>query len=102
VAERSTRAPGELRLVGRSCVNDQLEEDAMGHPNVHQRRAYLCQHKNCDPPIRVFLQPGDKEPPNCPDGHGRMALQANLPYKRPDTSAPVGKPRAVEPKRRKS
>lgn len=66
----------------------------MKHPHVHPRRAYLCTHKACEPPLRVFLQPGDPEPPECPE-HGRMQLQANLPYVRPDTSKPVGKPQAV-------
>jgi hypothetical protein len=89
----------QLRLAG---ARSTFEEEVMAaHPNVHPRRAYLCLHKACVPPVRVFLQPGDAEPPHCPDGHGRMTLQANLPYTRPDTSKPVGKPQAVDkPKRR--
>lgn len=71
------------------------------HPNVHPRRAYICTHKACLPVFRVFLQPGEDDPPRCPE-HGRtMQLQANLPYVQPDTTKPVGKPRAVEPRSRR-
>lgn len=42
-----------------------------------ERRAYVCSSKDCDPPRRVFLLPGD-EIPSC---HGRkMIRQANVPY----------------------
>lgn len=60
------------------------------------RRAFLCLHKDCVPPRRVFLRPGEPEPPNCPDGHGKMQRQANVPYARPDTSKPVGKGRRFD------
>lgn len=43
------------------------------------RRAYVCGHKDHDGLIRVFLLPGDKEPPTCPKGH-RMTPQPNRPY----------------------
>jgi hypothetical protein len=76
------------------------------HPNVHPRRAYVCGSPGCCAgergPVRVFLQPGDPEPPECPEHGGTMRLQANLPYTRPDTAKPVGKPRAVASGRRKS
>lgn len=70
---------------------------------VPYRRAFLCLHKDCVPPRRVFLQPGDPEPPNCPDGHGRMQLQANVPYNN-DRSKPIGRSKLLgpEPKRRKA
>jgi hypothetical protein len=73
------------------------------HPNVHPRRAYLCLHKDCVPPRRVFVVPGEPDPPNCPDGHGKMALQANVPYSVPDTSQPIGQSRMLgsKPKRRR-
>lgn len=73
----------------------------MSHPNVVPRRAYICLAKDCQAaPRRVFVLPGEKEPPNCPDGHGRMQLQANLPYERPDTSLPIGRSKAVEARKR--
>lgn len=68
----------------------------MPHPNVHPRLAYVCQHASCVPPHRVFLAPGDPEPPNCPDGHGKMQRQANVPYSRPDTSKPIGRGRRLD------
>jgi hypothetical protein len=62
-----------------------------------ERRAFICYHKECVPPHRVFLRPGEPEPPNCPDGHGAMTRQVNVPYKRPDTSKPVGRSKMVGP-----
>lgn len=63
-----------------------------------ERRAFVCQHKSCVPPHRTFLFPGDPEPPKCPDGHGPMQRQANVPYKRPDTSKPIGRGRRLDGK----
>jgi hypothetical protein len=50
------------------------------------RRAFICQHASHDIPPRRFLGP-DEPVPHCPDGHGRMVRQANVPYVRPDGSA---------------
>lgn len=42
-----------------------------------ERRVYICSHKDCIPPTRVFLSPGEAVP-RC---HGRaMQPQANVPY----------------------
>lgn len=60
-----------------------------------ERRAYMCLNEKCDPPRRVFLFPGDPEPPSCPE-HGPMQLQANVPYVRPDTSKPIGRGRRLD------
>lgn len=45
-----------------------------------ERRAYVCAHKDhgTNPP-RIFVIPGDPEPPRCPE-HGKMIRQTNLPY----------------------
>ena len=56
------------------------------------RNAWICQ--KCDPPRRVFVLPGDPSPPRCKE-HGKMIRQINVPYKRPDTSKPVGRGRRV-------
>jgi hypothetical protein len=54
-----------------------------------ERRAYICRHKeHGETPLRVFLDPG--EPEICKDGH-HMARQANLSYKRPDVTTPIGR-----------
>ena len=42
-----------------------------------ERKAYICLHKDCKPPLRVFLLPGDEEPPRCPQ-HGTMTRQVNV------------------------
>lgn len=43
------------------------------------RRAYICQHKECKPPRRVFVGPDEKKP-DCPE-HGRtMVVQPNKRY----------------------
>lgn len=45
-----------------------------------ERRAYICEHKDhSGQPQRVFLFPGDAEPPTCDHGH-RMVRQPNVPY----------------------
>jgi hypothetical protein len=45
-----------------------------------ERRAYVCTHKDhVVYAYRVFLMPGDPEPPRCPE-HGKMQRQANAPY----------------------
>ena len=64
------------------------------------RRAYLCHHKLCVPPVRVFLQPGEPEPPQCPDGHGRMTLQANMPYSKPLEGSQTPRRAPTRPKRK--
>ncbi len=48
------------------------------------RRAYICTHKNCVPPRRIFLLPDEPDiAPECPE-HGRtMVKQENRPYKDP-------------------
>lgn len=61
---------------------------------MSERRAYVCLDPKCDPPRRVFLRPGEKAPPRCPD-HGPMQRQANVPYSRPDTSKPIGRGRRL-------
>lgn len=47
-----------------------------------ERRAYICKHKDCQLPVplRIFLRPGEPEPPDCPSGHGPMERQPNRPY----------------------
>jgi hypothetical protein len=48
-----------------------------------ERKAWVCTHKNHgDLPVRIFLLPGDAEPPKCPEGH-RMTPQPNRPYMQP-------------------
>lgn len=65
------------------------------------RDAWLCHHKDCDPPTRIFLLPGDPSPPRCPLHGATMRRQANLPYD-PAKVALSGPPRAVDtPKGRK-
>lgn len=44
-----------------------------------KRRAWVCGHKDHEALIRVFLLPGDQEPPKCPKGH-TMTPQPNRPY----------------------
>lgn len=59
-----------------------------------ERRAYVCAHKSHgELPIRVFLAPGEPEPPECPEGH-KMQRQGNVPYERP-VPGQVGKPKRV-------
>ncbi len=53
-----------------------------------ERRAYVCHSKDCDPPRRVFLLPGDAIP-KC---HGRaMVRQANMPYMAGKSKRPTGR-----------
>lgn len=53
-----------------------------------ERRAYICQHKDCVPPRRVFALPGDPVP-SC---HGRkMARQGNMPYMAGRSKRPTGR-----------
>lgn len=60
-----------------------------------ERRAYVCTHKECVPPQRVFLLPGDADGvPRCPSGHGKMQRQGNVPYSRPEPGV-VGKPKVI-------
>lgn len=52
-----------------------------------KRRAYICEHKDHsgpgNVPWRTFLTPDEPDRvPNCPDGHGAMRRQTNLPYNR--------------------
>jgi hypothetical protein len=61
-----------------------------------ERIAYICTSDKCVPPMRMFIAPGDTAP-RCPDGHGPMRKQLNLPYVVPDTSQPPGKSRTVGP-----
>ena len=52
---------------------------------VRERRAYICTHKaHVACAYRVFVNPGDPEPPRCPD-HGPMTRQMNMPYVKPTT-----------------
>ena len=45
------------------------------------RRCYVCEHKDCVPPMRVFLLPGEPDrAPRCPF-HGVMKPQANKVYR---------------------
>jgi len=52
------------------------------HNTSRERRAYVCYSKDGAIHHRVFLLPGDDEPPRCPE-HGRMKRQANVPYRQP-------------------
>jgi hypothetical protein len=54
-----------------------------------QRKAYICTHKDCQPTMRVFLLPGDEEPPRCPAGHGKMKQQVNMAYMRARNGRPA-------------
>lgn len=49
---------------------------------MHERRAYVCFTKEGVLHQRVFLMPGDPEPPKCPT-HGKMLRQTNLSYMKP-------------------
>jgi hypothetical protein len=42
------------------------------------RRAFVCGHKDCNPPRRIFVG-ADDPAPKCPE-HGKMVLQPNKPY----------------------
>jgi hypothetical protein len=68
-----------------------------------ERQAWLCTHKECVPPIRKFLLPGDPDPPMCPL-HGRtMKRQANMPYDA-EKVARSGQPQVIDapkPKRKR-
>jgi transcriptional regulator with XRE-family HTH domain len=44
------------------------------------RRAFVCAHKDCVPPRRVFLGRGESGPAVCPE-HGVMVRQPNVPYR---------------------
>jgi hypothetical protein len=46
-----------------------------------ERRCYVCGHKECVPPLRIFLRPDepDRPVPRCPL-HGAMARQPNKRY----------------------
>jgi hypothetical protein len=48
---------------------------------MSERHAWICTHKSCVPPHRIFVGPDDPKPA-CPE-HGRhsMVLQANQPYR---------------------
>lgn len=65
------------------------------------RNAYICQHRDCVPPRRLFLDARPSTPPSCPDGHGRMARQSNKPYRKPRPDGPA-RPQVVEMPGRKS
>lgn len=67
-----------------------------------ERRAFICVHQSHEVPLRRFLSATDPTPPRCPEGHGRMIPQTNVPYVKPDPNAPIGKPKRVAgPKRAK-
>lgn len=73
-----------------------------------ERRAFICLHPSHEVPERQFIGPNDPEP-RCPQGHGKMARQLNVPYVKPDAEpevvgarpAPKRKPKA-KPKARRA
>lgn len=50
---------------------------------MKERRAYICEAKDCTPPQRIFLTPDERDyVPKCPDGHGPMKRQVNVVYRK--------------------
>ena len=52
-----------------------------------KRIAYICTHRDCDPPRRTFLDAEPARPPRCNE-HGPMKRQVNMPYQRPVVDEP--------------
>ena len=53
-------------------------------PELTGRRAFVCRHKECQPPnpvTRIFLLPGEDFTPKCPTHGSTMERQRNMPYK---------------------
>lgn len=63
-----------------------------------ERRAFVCLHKSHEVPLRVFQHPGEVDP-TCPEGHGKMQRQGNVPYTKPVPGTPAT-PKVVKAKAR--
>ncbi len=73
----ATEVPGTVSKDDPEPAPEEPEHRA--RPGV--RKAYICTHKDCKPPRRVFLERGVPDvAPECPE-HGRtMQKQRNKPY----------------------